>query len=301
MLPKALYGCETWFSLNTNNISLLERAHRFCVKYMQGLSIRTRTDAALSLLGIFSIESEIDLRKLTLFGQFCGNNMKCWVFGCFYRRLASYMVNQETQTGYFPDIYKIMRKYGLTEYFESYIRFNVFPSKNIWKRLVKSRIHDNEVNSWHNRLSAPDFNRFRQLHTDYSPHTLWIESKESRHLLPISRSCLQMIAGMAETTFSHPCCQFCNREIHINIIDHYVHSCSYLDAERVSLWYNILQLNDDVYVHLMNLDYAYVTLVLLGLEDNATSLLLGHQSQRFRYLCMSGLHKIWSKVSRYTH
>ena len=181
------------------------------------------------------------------------------------------------------------------------VNFNVFPSKNIWKRLVKSRIHDNEVNSWHNRLSAPDFNRFRQLHTDYIPHTLWIESKESRHLLPISRSCLQMIAGMAETTFSHPCCQFCNREIHINIIDHYVHSCSYLDAERVCLWYNILQLNDDVYVHLMNLDYAYVTLVLLGLEDDATSLLLGHQSQRFRYLCMSGLHKIWSKVSRYTH
>ena len=31
----------------------------------------------------------------------------------------------------------------------------------------------------------------------------------------------------------------------------------------------------------MNLDYAYVTLVLLGLEDDATSLLLGHQSQRF--------------------
>ena len=71
--------------------------------------------------------------------------------------------------------------------------------------------------------------------------------------------------------------------------------------QRVSLWYNILQLNDDVYVHLMNLDYAYVTLVLLGLEDDATILLLGHQSQRFRYLCMSGLHKIWAKVSRYTH
>ena len=43
MLPKALYGCETWFSLTTNNILLLERVHRFCVKYMQGLSTRTRT------------------------------------------------------------------------------------------------------------------------------------------------------------------------------------------------------------------------------------------------------------------
>ena len=79
-----------------------------------------------------------------------------------------------------------MKNYGLSEYFESYIRFNVFPSKNIWKSLV-------------------------------------------------------------------------------------------------------------------DLDFAYVTLVLLGLEDVATSLLLGHKSRRFRYLCMSGLHKIWSKVSRYTY
>ena len=131
VLPKALYGCETWFSLTTNNILLLERAHRFCVKYMQGLSTRTRTDSALSLLGMFSIEFEIDLRKLTLFGQFCRNNMNCWEFECFYRRLASFMVNKETQTGYFPDIYRIMRKYGLSEYFEFYIRFNVFPSKII--------------------------------------------------------------------------------------------------------------------------------------------------------------------------
>ena len=107
---------------------------------------------------------------------------------------------------------------------------------------------------------------------------------------------------MAETTFSHACCQFCNREIHINnIIYHCVHSCSYLDAERVSVWFNILQLNDEVYIHLINLECAYVTLVLLGLEDDATSLLLGDQSQKFGYLCMSGLHKIWSKVSRYTH
>ena len=51
----------------------------------------------------------------------------------------------------------------------------------------------------------------------------------------------------------------------------------------------------------MNLDSAYVTLVLLGLEDDAISLLFGDQYQRFRYLCMSGLHKLWSKVSRYIH
>ena len=68
-----------------------------------------------------------------------------------------------------------------------------------------------------------------------------------------------------QTAFRHACGQFCNRDLHINIIDDYIHNYSYLDAERISLWYNILQLNDEAYVHLMNPDSSYVTLVLLGL------------------------------------
>ena len=67
-----------------------------------------------------------------------------------------------------------------------------------------------------------------------------------------------MIAEVAETAFSHACCQFCNIDLHTNAIDHNIQSCSYLDAERVSLWYNILRLNDNVYVPLMNLECAYV-------------------------------------------
>ena len=57
----------------------------------------------------------------------------------------------------------------------------------------------------------------------------------------------------------------------------------------------------NVDMHLMNLGSAYVTLVLLGLKGDAISLLLGDQYYRFRYLCMSSLHKVWSKVRRYTH
>ena len=47
----------------------------------------------------------------------------------------------------------------------------------------------------------------------------------------------------------------------------------------------------------MNLDSAYVTLVLLGLEDYAFSRLLGDQLLMFRYLNMSSLHNIWPNVS----
>ena len=71
VLPKALYGCECWCNLTSGNIFLLERAHRFCIKYVQGFGIRIRTDIALDSLGVYSLESEIDLKTFNLFGQLC--------------------------------------------------------------------------------------------------------------------------------------------------------------------------------------------------------------------------------------
>ena len=66
VLPKALYGCENWNSMTESDVLTIERAHRFCIKYMQGLHRQTRTDIALSMIAIYSIESEIDFKKLIL-------------------------------------------------------------------------------------------------------------------------------------------------------------------------------------------------------------------------------------------
>ena len=71
VLPKALYGCELWYAIQPKYVELLEKSHRFCVKFMQSLQRRTSTDVALSLLNIDSIEVEIDYRKLIFFGQLC--------------------------------------------------------------------------------------------------------------------------------------------------------------------------------------------------------------------------------------
>ena len=71
VLPKSLYGCEIWYNLTASDILYLERSHRFCLKYMQGITKRTRTDIARGLLKCYALASEIDKRKLTLFGQFC--------------------------------------------------------------------------------------------------------------------------------------------------------------------------------------------------------------------------------------
>jgi hypothetical protein len=43
VLPRGLYGAELWSELSKNEVSKVERAHRFCLKYIQHLPKRTKT------------------------------------------------------------------------------------------------------------------------------------------------------------------------------------------------------------------------------------------------------------------
>ena len=71
VLSKALYGFELWCNLSPKHILPLERAHRFCLKFMQNLPRNTKSEVALNLLASKPIEVEIDRRKLIFFEQLC--------------------------------------------------------------------------------------------------------------------------------------------------------------------------------------------------------------------------------------
>ena len=68
VLPKALYGCELWNSLLPKHMEILEKAHWFCVRFMQSLTRCTSTDVAYLLLNINSIKYDINYRKLIFLG-----------------------------------------------------------------------------------------------------------------------------------------------------------------------------------------------------------------------------------------
>lgn len=74
VLPRALFGCELWLQLSKSKMLQGERAHRFCIKYIQELPTFTKTDICLSLIGSIPIEFEIDKRKLSFLGQLCNLN-----------------------------------------------------------------------------------------------------------------------------------------------------------------------------------------------------------------------------------
>ena len=79
--------------MTESDVLTMERAHRFCINFMQGLHRRTRTDIALSIISIYPIESEIDFRKLTLFVQLCRLNFEHWLRVVFLNRLCTYSMN----------------------------------------------------------------------------------------------------------------------------------------------------------------------------------------------------------------
>ena len=71
VLPSSLYGSELWYRLTRNDITKLEVAHRFCLKYIQSFPKRTRTIIVHTMSKCSSIESYIDRKKLLFFGRLC--------------------------------------------------------------------------------------------------------------------------------------------------------------------------------------------------------------------------------------
>ena len=90
VLPRALYGSELWSNLSQNDIMLLERSHRLCIKTMQNMDRNTRTCVALSSIGIMSLNYMIVKRKLTLFGQLCRLDTSYAAKRLFLYRLSSH-------------------------------------------------------------------------------------------------------------------------------------------------------------------------------------------------------------------
>ena len=297
VLPKALYGCENWSQQTETDILTVERAHRYCIKYMQGLHIRTRTAIALSLIGAYTVESEIDFKKLILFGQFCSPRLDHWLRFVFLNILTSFSMNGAKQTGYIPDIVSLLRKYNLLDILETYKKESTFPSKLSWKKLVKCRLQEHELRLWHNRISNPEFSRFRRIHGNLQTHSLWLLSKQKPKLTVACRSVIQMLSNVICDDDIRLCYK-CGKYYH-NVVDHIISECSYLHWERVMLWDKLYQLSSQVYEYLRSLDKITLTTLLLGEDYSDFNMLLPDDICAFWCLCLPCMHVMWVKYTNY--
>ena len=152
---KALYGCELWNNITNNEMLLLERAHRYVCKYVQGLPKLTRTHKCITLLGWTSIECYIDSKKNYYFlvdyviclPGFYRNKYSLHVY--YYK----WTIVQRLEVVFIPDIIKIVRKYDMFSYVDNFVKTSSFSSSKKWKYIVKSSVIAYEEHSLHERFN----------------------------------------------------------------------------------------------------------------------------------------------------
>ena len=292
VIPKALYGCENWSALTSAELLTLERAHRFCIKRMQSLNMHTRTDIALGLLAMFPLEDEIDIRKLVLFGQLCRLNSNFWVKTMFLNRLTSFKINPSKQTGFIVEIDRLLQKYDLSHILLAYLQDGVFPGKFAWKHMIKAKVHENARLCWYERVSSPEFYRFNMLHDEFSPHWIWLFSKENRKMLKPCISVVQLVSCVSSLPHVSNICRHCQR-CFTNLVDHCIHECIFLNRPRARLFQEIFSLGADIYMHLFMQDKHSQTNLLLGVECPEFLQILSDRAETFNSICILNLHRMW--------
>ncbi len=190
VLPRALFGCELWNTMTDTHIQSLERVHRQCVKHMQSMGRYTRTDIALSFIGLLPIEYEIDKRKLLLLGQLCNMDYAKRVKRIFASRLVKYINEPSKIIGVMPDIYRICGKYNLTNILNVYVENASFPAIVAWKNTVKNAIRQKaNTDLSHRLLNNEGLFEFTVIHNQYTYHVVFGDSV--KYIVTICRTVKQ--------------------------------------------------------------------------------------------------------------
>lgn len=267
VLPKALYGCEVWSNLNPNHIMSLERAHRFCLKFMQGLPKSTSTDVTLSLIGLNPIESEIDYKKLVFLGQLCRLPGAHRVKEIFIHRLVHFNESPAKKLGFLPDIYRILNKYSITHILDEYKQTGSFPNKLSWKKLVRKKINALYRDELLTRISTSEpVSRISKVHANIPlcPHVFWIFCKECPRYKKYVYVAVRLIGLMFCGKWSSMC-QRCG-EKSSSPTDHILLFCPSNNAFRSVLWRKLIAR--------FGFDF-YIKFISLSASDQVNSLLSG--------------------------
>ena len=291
VLPKALFGTECLFNLTHSEITNLERAHRLCIKTLQGMSLRTRTDIALSMIGSLPLQAEIDLRKLTLLGQLCRLKSTCTIKRLFLYRLFQYR-HTPSIMGHSPDIVKILDVYLLRHYLETYLTTSEFPSKLQWKKIIKTAIWLKVKSDWYTRISVDEFSRFRSIHCQYGTSDIWFYSSSNIGYVNYCKTVAKLIAYTSR--FNETCVK-CNLPLsNICLTDHVLLDCYKFDLFRCRLSQRIQDVfGQPVLDCLYRLDRNTFVNTLIGVRCPALEILLCERYKAFFGCVFKYLHFAW--------
>ena len=300
VLPRALYGCEFWHNMTHDEVLMLERSHRLCVKSMQGLDRYTRSCVALSLIGSCPLEQEIRKKKMILFGQLSRLDPYYTFKRLFMYRVVSMHYFNDITYGFVLDALNIIAGLDLNHVMTEFINIGIFPSKYSWKALIRSKLCGQRDLDFESEVAENQLDRFIRLHPDIKPNYFWELSKRNLNLLPCCRSVIQLI-GILFNCFPRSICPACGDEID-NIVEHVVLRCPRYADVRHKMWLNIWNnFGVDFYVKMASIGEELLLDILLGNYIIITDVLARENMDSFYRMIAGFLHTFLRTLSREAH
>ena len=183
-LPTLLYGTEL-FTLTLTLLAKFARCQQWFLKNVFYVPKFAPCQLLLKLSGLWSIDSEIGLRKLLFLGRLLtGDKMAPVVRNLFQIRSQSYFDANIVSLGVLPSICEALHKFGLFSYFDSGFSDSVFPTYSQWKSIVKTKIREFEVNTWKNFvITHPSYKLAETCLDLVSPQMFWSISNQYSDLV----------------------------------------------------------------------------------------------------------------------
>ena len=203
-IPRSLFGCELMTFSTRYGINMLEITYRFCVKHMQRINKRTKTNICLASLGPTNIEGFIDKAKLFP-RRLCTAPIHTCVKSMFLNRLIHNQNNVSlANAGFIHDVIRIVNKYCLSNYIDLYLSEGYFVPNTIWKHIVDRTIRSHPYNQWSASMSNDlACKRFVSNHNSCNkPLLLWSATLRFPHKLCKLSFLVQLCVSTRTTTLS---------------------------------------------------------------------------------------------------
>ena len=173
-LPSLLFGVEL-FSLNKSLLDKLERCQRWFLQILFYVPDFCASSFLLQIAGLFSVEAEIDLRKLLFLGRVI-NNIKTpqVIRDLFTLRMESLCDPEIHSVGVITSLYDVVQKYELTHVIGEWFESGTFPLPGVCKKLIKRKIRVAESEKWHMFCAGhPKFGLTGAAFTHISSYQYW--------------------------------------------------------------------------------------------------------------------------------
>ena len=129
------------FTLTPSLLEKLEQCQLWFIRNKFYVARFTTKQLLLKLSGLNSIESEIAIKKMLFLG-ILGAKTAPAVGSLFESITQSYFDTNIDSKGVLPSICKILHKYDLFGYFDSWFSDSTFPTYLTWKIIVMRKIHE---------------------------------------------------------------------------------------------------------------------------------------------------------------